>query len=297
MIALLLFSIIAAALVWIAGRKDAALDPKLTTVVLGLLAVFPILLISLPKVDILPVIPNLQTDPSQFPIWFFAPLIIWGIGTNIELFRIRSIAGKLHDWRERSTLIQTINGVEIRKLDGLRGPIAAGVFRKMVFVPADWETWSADRQQIVLDHELAHHRRKDPLRRWIASVAVAMNWFNPLVRWIVRRLMIQCEYACDAEVLKGGVSAKHYATLLCDMAEDTPVRGPALAMAEKSGLESRVRRMMEDHRDQGTMGTSCLILFAVAVAGLLAILGSEKISEYTRQEIDLRRTADPFPGE
>lgn len=297
MIALLLFSVIAAALVWMAGRKDAALDPKLTTVVLGLLAAFPILLISMPKVEILPLIPNLPTDHSHFPYWFFAPLIIWGIGTNIELFRIRSIAGKLHEWRERSALVETINGVEIRKLDDLRGPVAAGVFRKMVFVPADWETWTADRQKIVLDHELAHHRRKDPLRRWIAGIAVAVNWFNPLVRWIVRRLMIQCEFACDAEVLKGGVPAKHYASLLCDMAEDTPMRGPVLAMAEKSGLESRVRRMMEDHRDQGTMRTTCLILFAVAVAGLLAIIGSEKISEYTRQEIDLRSSADPFPGE
>ena len=137
MIALLLFSVIAAALVWMAGRKDAALDPKLTTVVLGLLAAFPILLISMPKVEILPVIPNLQADHPHFPYWFFAPLIIWGIGTNIELFRIRSVAGKLYEWRERSTLIQTINEVEIRKLDDLRGPVAAGVFRKMIFVPAD----------------------------------------------------------------------------------------------------------------------------------------------------------------
>jgi len=296
MIALLLFSVIATAIVWIAGRKDAALDPKLTTVALALLGLFPTLSLTLPKLAVLPAIAPSGDKQGGFP-WAIALASVWLGGCLVEMIRLLLTSRGLADWRKRSALIQSIDGVEIRKLNELRGPVAAGVFHKMVFVPADWETWSADRQRIVLDHELAHHRRKDPLRRWIASVAVAVNWFNPLVRWIVRRLMIQCEFACDAEVLKGGVSAKNYASLLCDMAEDTPVRGPVLAMAEKSGLESRVRRMMEARRDERTMGTSCLILFAVAVAGLLAVLGSEKISEYTRQEIDLRNTANPFPGE
>lgn len=293
MIALLLFSVLAAGAVWIAGRKDAALDPRLTTVVLLLLAVFPVMMVTLPKMAVLPA--GKGADFGMFP-WKTALAVAWGIGWMVAMVRLLLAWRGLALWRKRSSMLEMIDGVEIRMLPGLRGPVAAGVFRKMVLVPEEWREWDADRREIVLGHELAHHRRRDPLRRWIASLAVAVNWFNPLVRWIVGRLLVQCEFACDAEVLKGGVRAKEYAALLCDMAEAAPVRGPALAMAEKSGLETRIRRMMEGRRDDEAIGASGLILLAVAAAALLAILGSEKIVGYTHREIELRRSADPFPG-
>ena len=293
MIALLLFSVMAAGIVWIAGRKDAALDPKLTTVALGLLAVFPILMAAMPKLAILPV--AAAADASTFP-WKPVLIIVWAIGCLVALVKLGLAWRGLVAWRKRSALVELIDGVEIRKLEGLRGPVAAGVIRKMVFVPWNWQEWNADHRKIVLGHERAHHRRRDPLRRWIASIAAAVNWFNPLVRWIVRRLLIQCEFACDAEVLRGGVGVQEYAGLLCDLAEKTPVRGPMLAMAEQPGLEARVRRMAREGEHDRTLGATWLILLAVASAGLLAILGAEKIAGYTRSEIELRRTADPFPG-
>jgi len=295
-IALLIFSVIAAGIVWIAGRKDAALDPRLTTVALGLLAAFPFLLFAVPKVEILPVVPGLPDVAGNGGLWFIGVLAVWGIGTQVELLRIRLTMGKLAAWREQSVLVETVEGVEIRRLEELRGPVAAGVFRKVVFVPGDWEQWDTERRRIVLDHELAHHRRRDPLRRCVAAMAVAVNWWNPLVRWIVKRLLIQCEFACDAEVLKRGVPAKEYASLLCDMAEETPARGLTLAMAEKSGLETRVRRMMGPRHDEQTMATSWLILFAVAAAALLAVIGERQIAGYTKGEVEKRRMAEPFPG-
>lgn len=292
MIALLLFSVIAVVIVWIAGRKDAALDPRLTTVALGLLAGFPVLMVILPKVAVLPT-PQ-WADDGGIP-WMLVLVAVWAVGFGVALARLGIAMRGLVGWRKRSALLEGRDGVEIRMLPGLRGPVAAGVFRKVVFVPEEWQTWDDGRRNIVLDHELAHHRRRDPLRRWVAGLAVAVNWFNPLVRWIVKRLLIQCEFACDAEVLKRGVRAKDYAALLCDMAEDAPGQGLALAMAERSGLETRIRRIMVPRNDERTLETSWLILFAVAMAGLLAILGSEKIVGYTHKEIELRRTANPFP--
>lgn len=292
MIALFLFTGIASVLVWWAGRKDAALDPRLTTVVLGLVAVFPLLVQMLPEIA---VVPWKGGGPGGFP-WGLVIGAVWLGGFVISSAGLLKAALMIGRWRRSSRLLERVGVVELRLLDELNGPVAAGVFRKLVFVPPAWQEWDEGRRKLVLDHEFAHHRRRDPLRRWIAGLAVAVNWFNPLVRWMVGRLMLQCEFACDEQVLSKGVKQETYAGLLCDLAGESRHRGMVLGMAERSGLERRVRRMMDDRNDGEGPATAWLILFAVASAGLLAILGAERIAGYTKGEIGMRRTADPFPG-
>ncbi|WAC18230.1 M56 family metallopeptidase [Luteolibacter sp. SL250] len=292
MIALLLFSVLAAAAVWLAGRKDPALDPRLTTVVLALLGVFPVLLVVIPKLIVIPQ----PVAEAQAPSWKVWLAVVWISGFLVEVVRLLAAWRKVRGWAEGSTLLETVEGVEIRSLSGLRGPVAAGVREQIVFVPGDWLVWEEDLRKMALCHELEHHRRRDPLRRWIAGIAVAVNWFNPLVRWIVRRLLIQCEYSCDATVIRSGVESRRYAKALCDLAEDRPLKGPALAMAERGGLEARVRRVMEPQRGDSGLASGVLILLAVGAAALLALVGQETITGYTKTEIHQRRTADPFPG-
>lgn len=290
MIALLAFSLVAAGVVWFAGRKDHALDPRLTTAVLLLLAAFPLLVQAMPKIAVVP-----RGDVGG-GFWVLILGGVWAVGFVVAMGRLLWMARMIGKWRERSELIGKTGDVEIRRLAGLRGPVAAGVSSRMIFVPEDWDEWEETSRGWALAHELSHHRRRDPLRRWIAGIAVAVNWFNPLVRWMVRRLLMQCEFACDEAVLRQGAKREAYAGLLCDLAEEKSPRGPALAMAEKSGLEARVRRMMKGPGGSESLGASWLILFAVAMAGLLAILGAEQVAGYTQREIELRRSADPFPG-
>lgn len=290
MIALLIFSLFAFGVVAFAGRKDQALDPKLTTAVLLLLAAFPLFIQAMPKVAVFP-----QSAVAGRG-WAMAVLAVWTIGFLVSVVRLCWTSLIVARWRKRSVDHGNVEDIEIRLLPSIRSPMAAGVFRKIIFLPVDWSDWEERKREWALAHEISHHHRKDPLRRWIAGFAVAVNWFNPLVRWIVRRLLIQCEYACDEAVLKQGGDRKSYASLLCDLAEEKPPKGGALAMSERSGLESRVRRIMLRRDSEEGKTTSCLILFSVSMAGLLSILGAEQIADYTRQEIDWRRTADPFPG-
>jgi bla regulator protein BlaR1 len=290
MIALLLFSVLAAIAVWLAGRKDPALDPRLTTVVLSLLCILPLLLAVTPK---LIVVPQPVGESASWRIWL---VVVWVAGFLVEMARLLSAWWRIRGWVADSSLLEKVDGVEIRSLRNLRGPVAAGVREKIVLVPDEWARWDEDLRAMVLRHELAHHQRRDPLRRWIAGIAVAVNWFNPLVRWMVRRLLIQCEFSCDEAVIRSGVEARRYAKVLCDMAEERPLKGPALAMAERGGLASRVRRVMEPQQEDSGYASGVLILLAVGAAALLALAGQETIAGYTKTEVDLRRTADPFPS-
>ena len=300
---MLIFSGLAAVTVWLAGRRDAARDPRLTTVCLALVVVFPLLGAWLPKVPLLPAAAlGGGIGPAGF-VWQKLLWVVWACGFGMALLRLLLALREIARWRARSECVAAVDGVEIRMLAGLRGPVAAGVWRKVVFVPATWHEWSASARRMVLDHELSHHRRHDPLWRWVAELACALNWFNPAVAWMARRLAVQCEYACDAVVLRGGAQASAYARLLCDCAEARAARGPLLAMAGCSALECRVRRLVRPAGPASVWLVACFIALTLAAAATLALLGPAPPAsltpreEFTPQEVATRWSANPFPGE
>ncbi len=298
MIATLLFSAVAAGLVLLTGRSDKARDPRLTISVLILILIFPLLAAFFPKVEILPsreIVEN-SSHFNGLSLLFWA----WSFGISIALIRLGLAAIGIARWRKNSHLLQCIDGVEIRLLDAIESPVAAGVLHRMIFVPQQWNQWSEENRQIILDHEMAHHHRRDPLWRWIAEITCAIHYYNPLVFWMSRRLTMQCEFACDARVVERGVPVTNYAQVLCDCAAMKPMRGPVLAMAERSSLESRVLRLVKPARPIGSATLIVLTVLALTMAGILASLAPEKKSaapSISQEEIDLRWSANPFPGE
>ena len=300
---MLIFSAIAVAAVWLAGRRDAARDPRLTALCLALLAVFPLLGAWLPKLPLLPAAAVAAGSGTTGLAWMKLLGWLWLSGFLLAGCRLLLALWEIARWRRRSEPVAWMDGVEIRMLTNLRGPVAAGVWRRVVFVPAAWNAWTADARRMALEHELMHHRRHDPLWRWMAELACAVHWFNPAVAWMARRLAIQCEFACDAAVLRRGIEAKAYARLLCACAEARVPRGPLLAMADCAGLESRVRRLVQPAGPVSARVLACFIALTLAAAGTLTLLGPAQppnptsVEIFTPREIETRWSANPFPGE
>lgn len=297
MIALLAFPFIAALLVFTAGRKDAARDPRLTLCLLTLLAAFPLMSLWLPKIALLPSSGGAQSGESF--AWMTILLSVWAMGFLIAATRLALAAVGLRKWRHRAVEIARMEGIPVLRLDGLRSPVATGIFDPVIFVPGDWDELPEAKRRMILAHELAHHRRRDPLWRLCAELACAIHWYHPLVRWMARRLAMQCEYACDAEVLRDGADAKAYAGLLCDFAGSRQAPPLALAMAESSSLERRIVRMF---RPGGTSGIVAIYLsggLGLLAALVLSMMGTKaaKSSGVSPAEVHMRLTADPFPGE
>ncbi|MEO8616132.1 MAG: M56 family metallopeptidase [Luteolibacter sp.] len=297
MIPVLLFSIIASGLVFLAGRCDAARDPRLTVLLLALLVVFPMMAMMLPKIGILPAAAGV-TGEAGFQ-WGKVLLGIWSVGFLMAIGRLLLASRGLQRWRKRAVEVSRVDDVAICELENLRGPVAAGIFNRVVFVPVSWNTWTEESREVVLRHELAHHRRRDPLWRLLAELACAVHWYHPLVHWMARRFIMQCEYACDAMVLCEGIDAKVYARVLCDFAEERSFSPLALPMAESSSLESRVRRLLVPAG--GFNGKSLLALGGIGLiaACSLSMIGRQSVSNapVPAADVQLRLTADPFPGE
>jgi hypothetical protein len=85
----------------------------------------------------------------------------------------------------------------------VRGPLAFGIFDRVVAVPIDFEDrYDAQERQLALDHELAHHRSGDLIVSHFAFALLCLQWFNPLA-WVSHSAFrFDQEAACDARVLR-----------------------------------------------------------------------------------------------
>lgn len=294
----ILFSIAAAVLVWLAGRRDAARDPLLTVVALGLLAAFPLL-------TLLPKVPVAGLPSAEFT-WSSGPWLLWIWAGGVAVCSLRLIGAMvtLAKWRRRSRDVADINFQNnmppIRVMDDLPCPVAIGIFRPLILVPKDWDRWSLDMKHTVVDHEATHHRRRDPLWRAVATIACTLHWYNPLCWWMAARLANQCEFACDAAVLKNGRPMRVYVQSLCDIAARHQAPQMALPMAAQQGLEARVRRMVSPPPRASRAWIILLAGMALFSATVLAIVDrtpAEILPVIDQEEVRTRLMASPFPSD
>lgn len=215
-------------------------------------------------------------------------LWVWGIGAAVSMFGMTIAAAWLvwlgHRGRDAAGEWRTIAD-ELCAALSIRAPVRLritrhravlatwGSIRPVILLPADADSWAADRIRVVLAHELAHVARRDWLVHLIAEVARAIYWFNPLFWLACARLRRDSEHACDDIVLESGISNTSYASHLVDLARSFRAHGrtwlPAPSMARPSTLERRVRTMLSPQphaRQLSATSRAALALLLVALA-------------------------------
>jgi beta-lactamase regulating signal transducer with metallopeptidase domain len=156
-------------------------------------------------------------------------------------------------------------------------PMAAGLWRPRIFLPAAAPAWSDECRDVVLAHEIAHLASRDPLRHLLARLAVALYWFHPLAWLAARASAIAREQACDEAVLALGVRPSVYARVLMDLADSLqPAASPAgvLPMVDRSRLEARLMNILTPEPRTQTRAR-VLALLAGAVVFTLSLAAAQ----------------------
>jgi hypothetical protein len=102
-----------------------------------------------------------------------------------------------------------------------------------------------EEAQLVFIHELSHLRRRD---LWLLSffvVARIVHWFNPLVWLAERALRVDCEAACDSDVLRltSGISERYGRTLLRLTQLSSPCHASVFVAAISTNSNQTQRRL------------------------------------------------------
>ena len=223
-----------------------------------------------------------QPLPQQLPMpaesglvadWPALLLALWAAGSLTFLAiqwarHLRFVGGAVREGR----VLSRHGGVEVIVSDLVPGPMAAGIIRRRILLPADFlSRYSPAERRMALLHEGAHHDRLDLAANLAGLVVLAAHWWNPLAHIAWRAFRADQELACDASVLAGSdgeTRATYGRAVLKSACIATPVA--ACAMNHKHQLKERFA-MMKD-RQLGRFGRA-LGLFAVtglAAGGLIA---------------------------
>jgi HEAT repeat protein/beta-lactamase regulating signal transducer with metallopeptidase domain len=225
--------------------------------------------------------------------WPALLLVVWAVGAALVLGRLAAgIAAvqwmsrrveRVSDapWLPQAHSLAKMLGVSPRIAFFRSGravmPMAWGIFRPAVLMPADADAWPGERLRIVLLHELAHVKRRDCLTHMLAQVACAFHWFNPLAWIAARHARTERERACDDLVLAAGTRGPDYATQLIEIARvmrsgrfPAMLAGASLAMAHRSELEGRLMSILDPHLPRA--GVSRLRTAAATTMFTLAVM-------------------------
>jgi beta-lactamase regulating signal transducer with metallopeptidase domain len=164
------------------------------------------------------------------------------------------------------------DGVRVLPFDEPQG-FVVGAFRPAVFVTRGLLS-NAHREHLapVLSHERAHLRRRDPLRRLAASIALGFH-LPGLAAWLERRLARAHEIAADADAAAELHDAERVARALVRLTraqKRTPGMATATAFAE-SDIEIRVAMLLDHHPRHDQPGKAVLI---AAVTFMFVVVGA-----------------------
>ena len=211
--------------------------------------------------------PTRRRQTRALPSWSTSLLLIWSIGALLIVGRM--LVGLVAvQWMSRRTALVTdapwlaqarelardlgLSRVRFLRTGAASMPMAWGILRPSVLMPADADSWPDERLRIVLLHELAHVKRRDCLTHLFAQLACAAYWFNPLAWMAVGRLRAERERACDDLVLAAGTRGADYANQLLEIARvmnagrfPAVLAGASLAMAHRSQLEGRLIAILD----------------------------------------------------
>ena len=174
---------------------------------------------------------------------------------------------------EDATPVGDSDAIALIESSAVSSPVAFGVRDKIVALPTGFMSSSdTDARDLVIEHELQHHKGHDLLANFAAQAVLALHWFNPLAWAGWRAMRRDQEAACDARVIaqRGQIERAAYGEVIASYAA-----GPNLALAapmacpmlgEKSVIHRlRSLNMSDVSTSRRVMGRALLIGTAIAL--------------------------------
>ncbi|HXY34699.1 MAG TPA: M56 family metallopeptidase [Planctomycetaceae bacterium] len=228
-----------------------------------------------------------RVDPNTF--WLLALLVPAGCGIW-QLVRaaraVRRVVNEARLVQDAAALeiaadvcrrLQWHGVLELRQSSRTPIPVCVGWKKPCILLPPEWKSWGEMTLRAVLAHEVSHIVRRDVAWQMVARLACYLYWFHPLVWLAARKMRVERETACDDSVLAIVERPVDYASVLLRFAREMVAQATpaaALPMSSFSGLEGRVRAILDKSRPRSPVGPRVSRLCALGAIVIAASAAS-----------------------
>lgn len=205
-------------------------------------------------------------------IALFFLIISWKFRVKIrELEQIPDI--KIVSLLEECKKKLSINrSIPIYACDGFKTPCISGVLKPKIYIPK--YKYSIDDYKYlshIFLHELIHYKRKDLIYNFLGTVTILIYWFNPIIWFIVKKMKLQREYACDTYVLEilGKEESIEYGMTLINFSKliSSSEKVPQLAIFFETKNQIKRRIKMIKNFKKGSYRMSAVAVICCILAG------------------------------
>ncbi len=204
-----------------------------------------------------------QWVPILLALWAGGALLFLGF----QALRYRRFLRRLDPLADAGTH----GGVKLVTSVAADGPLAMGLIRRRIVVPADFsQRYTPDEQRLALDHEAYHHRRRDIFANHVALVVLALNWCNPIAWFAFRAFRADQELSCDAAIAAAASPEERsdYARALVKSASP-PGLVSACPLNSADQLKRRLKMLPTHRRAPRRLLAGSAIAFTLAATSLL----------------------------
>lgn len=155
-------------------------------------------------------------------------LLVYLLGLGYAVIRLLHARRTLHGLAASGSRLRDVNqhdgfsatspapALSIIEVDAPISPMLFGLLRPRLLLPRHLRKLELLQQQLIVEHELTHLRRRD--LHWMSAGIVfqTLLWFNPFMGMLRANLSWSQELACDRDVLQGrpALQRKAYAAAL-----------------------------------------------------------------------------------
>ena len=137
-----------------------------------------------------------------------------------------SLLAQFETLRRRSRCLRRVSLLRSKRIDT---PIAIGILRPSILLPEGFFK-RGNGVELVLAHELEHHRRRDPMMLAGIGLIRSIFWPQPLLWMASREVVALSELLADKHAAGGG-DQHEYATMLVTQASEGTSLAPKMAQA------------------------------------------------------------------
>jgi beta-lactamase regulating signal transducer with metallopeptidase domain len=201
--------------------------------------------------------------------WPSLLVAIWAaVAMGLFLSRMIAFCRDRRAILDSSAEVTRIGAVRILETPEVLSPVALGIIRPIIAVPANFHrSYPARERRLVLDHELSHHRSGDLVANLFAFVLLCLQWFNPLA-WVAHAAFrFDQEAACDARVLDKATAADRadYGRAIARAASGRALLF-ASALDRRNSLHRRLKSMLRSSSPSRRLAGRLMVVGAIAVA-------------------------------